>query len=77
MDKGKEFVNVSFKKLMKDNKIEMLIFDKALSPNAVMIIERFNRTLRARIDKYMTTHKTKKYIDVLDKLVENYNETEH
>lgn len=41
MDKGKEFVNVSFKKLMKDNKIEMLIFDKALSPNAVMIIERF------------------------------------
>ena len=62
---------------MKNNKIEMLIFDKALSPNAVMIIERFNRTLRSRIDKYMTTHKTKNYIAVLDKLVENYNETEH
>ena len=62
---------------MKNNKIEMLIFDKALSPNAVMIIERFNRTLRGRIDKYMTTHKTKNYIAVLDKSVENYNETEH
>ena len=40
-----------------------------------MIIERFNRTLRGRIDKYMTTNKTKKYIDVLNKLVKNYNNT--
>lgn len=44
----------------------MLIFNKADSPNATMIIERFNRTLRARIDKYMLTHKTKNYIDVID-----------
>ena len=40
-----------------------------------MIIERFNRSLRGKIDKYMTTHKTKKYIDVLNKLVNNYNNT--
>ena len=40
-----------------------------------MIIERFNRSLRGKIDKYMTTNKTKKYIDVLNKLVKNYNNT--
>ena len=60
---------------MEANNIEMLVFNKAESPNATMIIERFNRTLRIRIDKYMTTNKTKKYIDVLDKLVKNYNNT--
>ena len=60
---------------MEANNIEMLVFNKAESPNATMIIERFNRTLRIRIDKYMTTHKTKNYIDILDKLVNNYNST--
>ena len=50
---------------MKDNNIKTITFDHALSPNATMIIERFNRTLRGKIDKYMTTYKTKKYIDVL------------
>jgi glutamate 5-kinase len=37
------------------------------------IIERFNLTIRNKIETYMTTYKTYKYIDVLDKLVSNHN----
>ena len=53
--------------------IELFIFDKNISPNSTAIIERFNRTLRAKIDKYMSAYKTNNYISVLDKLVKNYN----
>lgn len=38
-----------------------------------MIIERFNKTIRGRIDKYLKLNKTKRYIDVLQDLVDNYN----
>jgi len=40
-------------------------------------IERFNRTIRTKITKYMKTFKTAKWIDVIDKLVSNYNNTKH
>lgn len=41
------------------------------------IIERFNRTLRDMITKYMEANKTKKWIDVLSELLENYNNRVH
>ena len=53
------------------------MFDKELSPNSNMLVERFNKTIRGRIDKYLKLNKTKKYIDVLQDLVDNYNSSEH
>ena len=41
------------------------------------IVERVIRTIRGLIKRYLTQNDTTKYIDVLDKLVENYNDTEH
>ena len=41
------------------------------------MIERFNRTIRSKIDTYMLENNTKKYIDVIQKLVDNYNNTVH
>jgi hypothetical protein len=41
------------------------------------MVERFNRSIRDLIDKYMTEYNTNKYIDVLDKLVSNYNNRKH
>jgi transposase InsO family protein len=41
------------------------------------IIERFNRTIRGYIRKYCITTNRKRWIDILDDLVKNYNETIH
>ena len=41
------------------------------------VVERFNRTIRGLINKYLTTYKTTKYIDVLKKIVHNNNTTYH
>ena len=41
------------------------------------IVERSIRTLRGLIKRYLTQNDTTKYIDVLDELVDNYNDTEH
>ena len=39
------------------------------------MIERFNRTIRDKIFKYFTANSTRKYIDVLETLVDQYNNT--
>jgi len=72
-DKGSEFISKAFKDFIKKNNINLLLFDKNISPNATSIVERFNGTIRGKIDNYLATYDTKKYIDVLDKLVSNYN----
>ena len=47
-DEGSEFNNAMFKKLMNDNKIE-IIFTLGHAP----IVERYNRTLKDLINKYL------------------------
>ena len=41
------------------------------------VIERFNRIIKEKIFKYFSVNKTRKYIDVLDLLLEQYNNTIH
>lgn len=45
--------------------------------NKVGIVERFNRTIRDMITKYLKLHKTKTWVDVLPQLMENYNSNIH
>ena len=57
VDKGSEFCNNSFKKWLKDNDIEMYsIHNEGKS----VVAERFIRTLKTKIYKYMTS--VSKYI---------------
>jgi len=72
-DFGKEWNNKRFKDLLESHNIKLILYDKSISPNAISIIERYNLTIRTKIDKYMKAFKTYKFIDVLDKLVSNYN----
>ena len=37
------------------------------------MVERFNRTIRDMITRYMEAYKTNKYIDVIKRLIKNYN----
>ena len=41
------------------------------------VVERFNRTLGQMISKHVTTNKTKNYINVLQKLIDEYNNRYH
>ena len=67
VDKGSEFYNNSFKKWLKDNDIEMYsIYNEGESS----VAERFIRTLKNKIHKYMTSISKNVYIDRLDEIVD-------
>ena len=70
VDKGSEFYNNSFKKWLKDNDIEMYSTN---NEGKSVIAERFIRTLKTKIYKYMTSISKNVYIDKLDDTVKNYN----
>ncbi len=42
-----------------------------------MMVERFNRTIRDKLNQYFTGYDTHKWIDVIQNLVKNYNNTVH
>ena len=74
VDKGSEFYNNSFKKWLKDNDIEMYsIHNEGKS----VVAERFIRTLKTKIYKYMTSISKNVYTDKLDDTVNEYNNTYH
>ena len=74
VDKGSEFYNNSFKKWLKDNDIEMYSIH---SEGKSVVTERFNRTLKTKIYKYMTSVSKNMYINKLDDIVGEYNSTYH
>ena len=74
VDKGSEFYNHSFKKWLKDNDIEMYsIHNEGKS----IVAERFIKTLKNKICKYMTEISKNVYTDKLDDIVNEYNNTYH
>ena len=70
VDKGSEFYNISFKKWLKDNDIEMYSTN---NEGKSVVAERFIRTLKTKIYKYMTSISKNVYIDKLDDIVDQYN----
>ena len=73
VNKGSEFYNNSFKKWLKDN-IEMyLIYNEGKS----VVAERFVRTLKTKIYKYMALMSKNVCIDKLDDIAGEYNSTYH
>jgi len=74
-DKGSEFKNREFQQYLKKNKIHF--FTSENPETKASIVERFQRTLKTRMWKYFTHAKTRKYIDVIDQLVQNYNNSFH
>ena len=68
VDKGSEFYNNSFQKWLKDNGIELYsIYNEGKS----VVVEKFIRTLKTKIYKYMTLLSKNVYIDKLDDIVRN------
>jgi hypothetical protein len=71
-DQGSEFINKIVQKVLLEHDIEHIMGQEG-DHNFMGKIERFNRTLKGMISKYMTANDTTKWIDVLDEFVENYN----
>ena len=66
VDKGSEFYNAFFKKLLQDNDIVMY---STHNEGKSVVAERFIRTLKSKIYKYMTSISKNVYIDKLDDIV--------
>ena len=74
VDKGSDFYNISFKKWLKNNDIEMYsIYNEGKS----VVAERFIRTLKNEVYKHMTVVSKNVYIDKFDDIVNEYNDPYH
>jgi hypothetical protein len=74
-DSGREFENHIIYQYMKQMDVHHFF---AWNPDIkASIAERFNRTLKGRMWKYLTYKNTKRYIDVLPDIVHSYNNTYH
>ena len=74
VDKGSEFYNAYFKNWLRDNDIVMY---STHNEGKSVVAERFIRTLKGKIYKYMTSISKNVYIDKLDDIVDEYNNTYH
>jgi len=70
------FLSKEFQSLLKEKEIEHWQFDPDKKRNNA-IVERFNRTIREVMAKYFYARDTKMYLDVLDELLKNYNNSVH
>ena len=74
VDQGSEFYNKSFKDFLKINNIELY---STYNEGKSVVAERFIRTLKNKIFKHMAAISKNIYFDVLDNIVDKYNNTVH
>jgi transposase InsO family protein len=74
-DRGTEFYNVQVQELFKKNGVRH--YSSLNDDIKAALVERFNRTLKSRLFKYMTRSHTKRWIDVIDDVVHSYNRSHH
>ena len=65
VDNGQEFYNKDVQKL-----VELYYTE---NEEKSCVIERFNRTIKENMFKYFSDNNTRKFVDVLDLLVDQYN----
>jgi hypothetical protein len=75
-DNGAEFKNRLISKMCEKHSMKQ-IFSSAYRPQSQGCVERFNGTLKRLLFKHMSRFKTKVWIDVLDKIIDNYRSIKH
>ena len=73
-DKGKEYYNKHVKELLDKNKITLYSTENEEKSS---VCERWNRTIKTKMWKQFTVQGNTMYLDMLPKLVEQYNNTKH
>ena len=75
-DKGAEFLNANVRTLLKKNGVELWLSEN--EDVKASMVERLNRTIKNRMWKFFTANNdTRRYIDILPRLVNAYNNTIH
>jgi hypothetical protein len=74
VDEGKEFYNKHMKKLLADRNIHLY---STFTTKKAAICERFNRTLKNKMWKKFSYRGPHKWIDILQSLIHEYNNTKH
>ena len=73
-DEGNEFYNAKVKRLLKERGIELY---STANEEKCSVIERWNRTIKGQLWKYFTANGTRRYVDILQPLIDKYNSTKH
>ena len=74
VDQGSEFYNQDLKKWLSSNNISMY---STYNEGKSAVVERFIRTLKNKLYKHMTATSKNVYYDVLNDIVNEYNNTKH
>lgn len=74
VDRGKEFYNQHFLDLMKKYNINMY---STFSSMKATMVERYNRTLRTKMQKKFSLRGSKRWLDILPSLLDEYNKSVH
>ena len=74
VDNGTEFYNSELKELLKKLGIKMYSTNNA---GKVSIVERWNCTIKTQLWKYFSANGIYKWIDILQPLIDKYNNTRH
>ena len=73
-DKGTEFINESFQQYLKKQGIQSYT---AMNEPKATVMERVNCMLKSKLHRYFTGVNSLRYIDVLQDIVDSYNNTYH
>ena len=73
-DQGKEFENRHVRALFQQHNIELFSVKSAYK---AAMVERFNRTLKHKLWRYLTSTNQRKWLDVLQDAVDSYNHATH
>jgi transposase InsO family protein len=74
-DRGTEFYNVQVQELFKKNGVRH--YSSLNDGIKAALVGRFNRTLKSRLFRYNTRSHTRRWIDVIDDVVNSYNRSHH
>lgn len=73
-DQGKEFYNATFQNMLKNYGIKLY---STFSNKKAAVVERFNRTLKAKMWREFSANGSYKWINILDDLLKEYNQSVH
>lgn len=73
-DRGTEYVNKKVKAFLKKEGVDYFVTDNSVKAS---FSERAIKTIKSRLMRYMTHQQTHRWVDVLPKVTESYNNTYH
>ena len=73
-DEGLEFYNKNVREVLDKFAIHHYSIKTKMKAS---VVERFIRTIKSKLERYFVQNKTKRWVDVLQQFIHNYNNTPH